>query len=226
MIRSLADFRREDEQDKLKNLIPGIRVVIQAQPNEASQKSNPSQDSDAVDVKVTLYIDGFIVEGQEFRGYASANSLEFMGQLNQGRVPREIFNRNQNKTVRLILQDRRKQKYMPLNLEAGDSEQAQALLATDLQGVAFVTAKAEDLIVDLTRSTTSVQLRLHNGQRKTLTMNLTTRIAEIYEYAMVGAPVDGSFELLHGYPLVALKDLTLTVQEAGVAGSALTQRIR
>mmetsp|Transcript_11469 Transcript_11469/g.22522 ORF Transcript_11469/g.22522 Transcript_11469/m.22522 type:complete len:152 (+) Transcript_11469:224-679(+) len=150
-----------------------------------------------------------------------------MTQLNQGRVPREIFVKTQGRPVSVSLEDKRKEKYEPPPPPAyiAFSGEGNSISSTTAQAIAPVDVTAEGPVVDASQPTTSIQFRFHNGQRKTLTVNLTTRIEQLYEYCMLAAPVDGSFELLSGFPPTALRNPSQTVQAAGVAGSAVIQRL-
>ena len=42
------------------------------------------------ELKITLYSNGFVVDDGEFRAYEEPNNKQFMKELNEGFVPKEI----------------------------------------------------------------------------------------------------------------------------------------
>lgn len=238
MIRSLADLKKEEQKGKKRQEYyaggekSGIAVSDPNDPAEAvmrqarEHRSQPDRSPDEVNIKVTLYLNGFRVDDGDFRDYALPGNKEFMALLNQGRVPPEISVKTQGKPVSISLEDKRKEQYVPPPPPPYTAfSGGQATSASLATVIAPVDVTAEGPSVDTTQPTTTIQLRFHNGERKTLTVNLTTRIAQLYEYAALAAPVVGSFELLSGFPPTPLRDQSLTVQAAGVAGSAVIQRL-
>lgn len=242
MIRSLGDLKKEEKKggkprqdyyaggDK-----SGIAIsdpndpadAIMRQAREQSSREQPDRAPDEVDIKITLYANGFSIDDGEFRDYSLPENQAFMAEINHGRVPREIYQKTQGKPVSVSLEDKRKETFVPPPPPAyvAFSGEGQAISSTTAQALAPVDVTAEGPVVDASQPTTTIQMRFHNGQRKTLTVNLSTRIEQLFEYAMLAAPVEGSFELLSGFPPKALQDPSQTVQAAGVAGSAVIQRL-
>ena len=56
-------------------------------------------------------------------------------------------------------------------------------------------------------------------------MNLTQRVADLHEYIMMAAPVEGEYQLVHGFPPKPLTDPMKTIEEAGLKNASITQRI-
>ena len=56
-------------------------------------------------------------------------------------------------------------------------------------------------------------------------MNTNSPVAVLFEYVMSAAPVDGSFELVTGFPPKPLSDPGQSIQDAGVAGAAVIQKL-
>ena len=65
-----------------------------------------------VEIRITLYQNGFTVEGGEFREYDTPENKEFMKELNEGYVPKEL-RAKYNKPIGIALEDRRKDKFRP-----------------------------------------------------------------------------------------------------------------
>jgi len=47
--------------------------------------------------------------------------------------------------------------------------------------------------VDESQPKTTIQIRFHNGERASITLNLSHHVSDIHEYVMTAAPVDGDY---------------------------------
>ena len=72
---------------------------------------------------------------------------------------------------------------------------------------------------------TTIQIRFHNGERASITINLDRKVSDIHEYVMMAAPVDGDCQLVFGFPPKALSDPSKTIEEAGLKSASITQKI-
>lgn len=64
-------------------------------------------------MKITLYQNGFTIDDGTFRDYNAPENKEFMKELNEGYVPKELQNQTKGKGVNVSLEDRRKDVYRP-----------------------------------------------------------------------------------------------------------------
>mmetsp|Transcript_41170 Transcript_41170/g.47404 ORF Transcript_41170/g.47404 Transcript_41170/m.47404 type:complete len:119 (+) Transcript_41170:392-748(+) len=80
-------------------------------------------------------------------------------------------------------------------------------------------------VVDDSKPTTKLQIRFHNGERQVVAFNLTHTVGDLHMYIMMAAPVDGSYQLLTGFPPKPVGDPELSIEEAGLKGAAITQKI-
>lgn len=88
-------------------------VIAKAQANSDKRKSGDEESKKPdVELRITLYQNGFTVEGGEFRPYDDENNKKFMKELNEGYVPEEL-RKVHNKPVGIALEDRRKEKFVP-----------------------------------------------------------------------------------------------------------------
>lgn len=63
-------------------------------------------------LKITLYSNGFTIDDGEFRPYDAPENKQFMKELNEGYVPREIQQKYKG-SVGVALEDKRKETYTP-----------------------------------------------------------------------------------------------------------------
>ena len=87
-------------------------VIKKAKENSEKNKERPSEDRPDTEVRITLYQNGFTVDGGPFREYDTPENKEFMKELNEGYVPKEL-REIYNKKIGVALEDRRQEKFRP-----------------------------------------------------------------------------------------------------------------
>ncbi len=109
MIRGLGDYKKEEKKDdkKPKNSYAGgeksgmavehpddiDQIVEKAKQGGRDHASAGKGGAPKTELKITLYSNGFIVgEGGAFRAYDAPENVQFMKELNEGYVPKEIRN--------------------------------------------------------------------------------------------------------------------------------------
>ena len=60
--------------------------------------------------------------------------------------------------------------------------------------------------VDESKPKTTIQIRFHNGEKASITLNMDRRVSDIHDYVMNAAPVNGEYQLVFGFPPKALTD--------------------
>ena len=124
----IFSFQTEDDKDKKKTTesytggeksgmavenpddIEG--VIKKAQSNSEKNKDRPDGEKPDTEVRITLYQNGFTVDGGEFREYDTPQNKAFMKELNEGYVPEEL-RKIYNKKIGVALEDRRQEKFRP-----------------------------------------------------------------------------------------------------------------
>ena len=242
MIHGLGDLKKKEERKEDRKSTDffaggqksGLAVQspddVESMLNRARQSGSDTgarPDPNEVTITVTLYENGFTVDDGPFRDYEAPENKRFIAEMNQNRVPGELLAKTKGKPVAVNLSDKRRERYVPppppkYVAFSGEGQR--------MSGASSVPAGTVDLnlagpAADPSQPTTSVQVRFHNGQRKTLTVNLTTRVEAIHQYVMTAAPVDGEYQLLSGFPPKPLTNPRQTVQEAGIANGAVIQKL-
>ena len=87
-------------------------IVEQAKKNADKHKEEGRGEKPDTEVRITLYQNGFTVDNGEFREYETPENKEFMKELNQGYVPKELREKH-NKPIGVCLEDKRNSKYRP-----------------------------------------------------------------------------------------------------------------
>jgi UBX domain-containing protein 1 len=190
-------------------------------------KEHASSGGGATELKITLYSNGFVVDDDKvFRPYDAPENKKFMEQLKEGYVPDEIRGKYKQ-GISVGLEDKRSEAYRPPTPPKYVAYSGQGQSIGGVQGVGLSVNKNAGGLppLDEAKPKTTIQLRFHNGERASITLNLHHRVADIHEYLMQAAPVDGDYQLVHGFPPKALTDPMKTIEEAGLKNAAITQKI-
>lgn len=134
---------------------------------------------------ITFYREGFTVNDGLYRARSDPANRLFLEALEQGHVPQELEGENRNEPVEISLVDKREEDYVapPAPAYTAFSGQGQTMGSTTyaadavIQGAAQATTRP---VVDNKKSTTTLQLRLHNGERLRETLNLDHSIRDLH----------------------------------------------
>lgn len=77
-------------------------------------------------------------------------------------------------------------------------------------------------VVDQSKPKTQIQFRFHNGQRAAIDVNMDHRVSDLHTYIAFVAPVEGSYQLVAGFPPKPLNDPSATIEAAGLARGSIT----
>lgn len=146
-----------------------------------------------------------------------------MKELNEGYVPKEIQNKYKG-GVSVGLEDRRKDTYRPPTPPpyTAYSGSGANLGGTEGKGLE-VNKNAGGLPdVDSGKPTTTINIRFHNGESASITLNLSHTVGDIHTYVMIAAPVDGEYQLITGFPPKPLSDPSKTIEQAGLKNARIT----
>ena len=239
MIRGLGDFKKEEKKDDKKKTSyaggekSGMAVEHPTDIDSIVEKARQGGKEHAsegkggkTELKITLYSNGFVVGDGPFRQYDAPENVQFMKELNEGYVPNEIRDKYKG-GISVGLEDKRQEAYRPPTPPkyVAYSGQGQSIGGVQGQGLAVDKSAGGLPPVDESKPKTTIQIRFHNGERASITINLHRKVADIHEYVMMAAPVDGDYQLVFGFPPKALSDPSKTIEEAGLKSASITQKI-
>ncbi len=149
-----------------------------------------------------------------------------MQELNQGNVPKEIRSKYPG-GISVGLEDKRQEAYRPPTPPKYVAYSGQGMNLGGVQGTGLTVDKNAGGLppVDESQPKTTIQIRFHNGERTSITLNLTHRVSDIHNYVMIAAPVDGEYQLIFGFPPKVLADPQKTIGDAGLKNASITQKI-
>jgi UBX domain-containing protein 1 len=176
-----------------------------------------SDDSGQVRRTIIMYRDGFVVDDGPYRRLDDPANADFLRSLARGQTPAELMSEGESGNVTVGLVDKRSQEY---------EEQFRSFSgvgATLGSHVAVVGSTVDPSTledpseVDASLPTTSIQVRLANGQRKVIKINLDATVLQLASH--LKSVVDAPFQLVAGFPPKPLEDFSATVEAAGLKGA-------
>ena len=200
------------------------KIVDKAREN--SESGGPGPGGEGIQLKITLYENGFTVDNSEIRDYEQEQNKQFIKEMSDGFVPRELQDKYKGQKVDVSLEDKRKEKYRPPTPPAYTAYSGSGASMGGSDSVGLEVNKETGMpVVNESEPTTTLQIRFHNGERQVVPFNLTHTVADIHTYLLSAAPVDGSYQLVSGFPPKPLTDSSKTIEEAGLKSAAITQKL-
>jgi len=177
-----------------------------------------ADESEQIRRTITMYRDGFVVDDGPYRRLDDPANSDFLRALARGQTPAELMGGpDGNITVGLV--DKRSEEYVEQFQSFSGSGAALGSSAVSGNTVdpSALPAVTE---VDASQPATSIQVRLPNGQRKVLKINLNATVLQLAANAkpLLGDDV-ASFRLISGFPPKPLEDFDTTVEGAGLKGA-------
>jgi len=204
--------------------------------------STSSQEKNVVTV-LKLWKNGFCVDDGPVRAYDDSESQEFLASIHKGEIPRELVQKYKGKEVHLNMEDHRNEDFVPskprLEPFTGEGHRLGSPVGDLLTQVVNQGIDSSDpkkceeeaqtsLNVDQTKPMTSIQIRLSDGSRLVVKLNLSHTIADIRLFICNARPVYYStpFVLMTTFPNKELSDETLTIKDANLANASIVQRLK
>ena len=198
-----------------------------------------------------MYRNSFTVDNGPERRLDDPNNAEFLKDLARGIVPKELMDGDGSgggggggggdATVGLI--DKRHADYNADDCDcdddhghgqgpavprsfAGEGQSLGSTAAVATGGIISpTTTTAETPTVNTAQPTTVIQIRLLNGRRLRVTINKCSTVLTLVEFINASGDAGGEdYVLTAGFPPKVLGDLSLTVEECGLAGSQVIQK--
>jgi len=225
--------------------ISGLAVLPNSDDdNDASssifrQAGQATADDGPVRRTITMYRDGFTVDDGPYRRLDDPNNAEFLSSLARGVTPRELSEGGEDVTVGLV--DKRGEEYDPSAAPSGGGggggfqsfSGAGNSLGTatsssgggeSSNGVFVPDASATAPTLDASRPSTSIQVRLLNGKRLVVKVNLDASVSSLGEHIDANGASTEPYVLVSGYPPRPLTDLGQSIESAGLKGAQVMQK--
>lgn len=184
---------------------------------------------------MTFWKNGFSVNDGPLRsGEAPADQL-FLKSIHEKReCPQELVAEAAGKEPVVDLVDKSSQMYEAPPKPAyvafsgsGQSMGGNQTAAVQLDSAAPLAASDYKLELDETQKTTKLQLNFHDGSKVVQKFNLTHTVNDVrlFMASQRPLPVGTGFELHTTYPPAVLNDHNITIQDGGLKGQSMLQKL-
>ena len=238
MFHTLDDYRDKNrdekaEKDKRKTTdsytggkSSGIAVE---NPEDNWKKMKKHEDKEKFDkmknkLKISIYKNGFILDGGEFRNKDDPANKKFLQEIERGYIPNELVKKGLNE-LGLEVDDHKDENYEPPKEEKkfhAFTGEGKSLSSVNTQGL--YVEKNVSSCVDRSRPTCKVNIRLFNVEVVIEDFNLNQTLRDVFDFVRRKSG-SNNFSLLDGFPPRPLTAFNQTIQELHLEGSLLTQRI-
>lgn len=189
---------------------------------------------------ITMYRSGFTVDNGPYRRLDDPSNAEFLGSLARGLIPRELREDNAEGggEVMVGLVDKRGEEYdEERHGQRGGgsgggfqsfSGEGQALVDSSSAASAApsggiinpnTSSSTPPPPLDTSKPSTSIAIRLLNGKRLVVKINLDSPVLELGQHIDSDAVGGEPYVLTSGYPPAVIEDLSVSVEEAGLKGA-------
>lgn len=208
------------------------RIFARAQ-NDSAEAMTGGQGPPEGARRITMYRNGFVLDDGPFRSLDDPANAPFLADLERGFVPRELVPEGgAGSRVDVSLVDKRGEDYTPPPKPAytafsGDGMSLGAAAgAADEEAVVRAGAPVEEVVVDESQPTTTIQIRTHDRKRIRATFNLTHTIRHVQAYlAQQQGDEAPAYVLMAGFPPKRITDFDQTLEAAGLKNAAITQQL-
>ena len=204
------------------------------QSHNQSQNQRPRHD-----VILKMWTQGFTVNDGPIRDYRSPENQQFIDAIKRGQIPPELISQAQGGEVHLDMEDHLHEDYVEPKKKVqaftgeghrlGSAAPDLIVLQQDSTDTKNSETEAQNsLNVDQSKPITTIQVRLADGSRLIIKLNLTHTISAIRNYICDARPSHAGvpFVLMTTFPNKELTDESLTIQDANLANACIVQRFK
>ena len=191
---------------------------------QLAEQAGPDEDT-ASEIRrtITMYREGFVIDDGPYRRLDDPANADFLRALAMGRTPAELVEGDDGNVVTVGLVDKRREDYVE-TFQSFSGAGATLGASTAVTGSSIdPTSLPEAQALDASRPVTSIQIRLPNGKRHVLKVNLDVPVlqlaAQVAQLLEEDTTTTSSFQLVAGFPPKPLEDFDSSVEAAGLKGA-------
>lgn len=181
---------------------------------------------------ITFYRQGFVVSDGPLRLYTDPANQQFLKDIEEGYVPRELEAEAAGRELQTQLIDKKHEEYKEpekpkvVAFSGSGHTLGSTSSSSSTSSAPAVPAAKTPFHFDPDQPSITVQVRFADGTRGTAKLNTTHKIIDLRSWIESTKPTTSPYDLLAGFPPKPLTNLEQTVQEAGLSGAAVTQKCR
>lgn len=211
-------------------------AIIRSARGQSAGGGPPPGTRDRTIATITLYKNGFQMEGGAFRDANDAKNQKFLDALKRSEVPAELnadIRRQWPKAshVGVNLVNKTQQTFVPpVEEKKYDFSKSKGLSlggsssSSSTGGLNVSSLSGSKYILDDDQPKTTIQIVLANRKRVRAQFNTTATVKQLFQHVKAISTMD-NFKLMEGFPPKPLSgDLGRTLQEAKLIGTSVQQR--
>ncbi|KAI2809325.1 NSFL1 cofactor p47 [Blomia tropicalis] len=207
--------------------------------NDVTSKGAEKEEEEII---LKLWQNGFSLDDGLLLSYDDPINQEFLAAIRRGEIPNGLL-KGRSREVCLSMEDHRHEVYQepkkkPPKAFVGEghrlgtpaSEIIENIKASTVSNQSTANA-AEDannfLKLNETEPSTKIQIRLADGERIVVQINLSRLVSDLRRYICISRPEYASlpFNLMTTFPNKVIEDESVNIKDSGLANSSLVQRL-
>ncbi|CAL8313910.1 unnamed protein product [Boreogadus saida] len=186
-----------------------------------------------VEMVVRLWKDGFTVNDQEFRSYATPENQDFLDTIKRGELPLEWESRAEEEELEINVEDLTEELYVPrkkaFHAFSGHGYRLGSVAPRVVARSPSVHEEGESppipmVTLDHGLPVTSLQIWLADGRRLVQRFNLSHRVSDVHDFVSRCQRTGPAFVLTTSLPSRVLREGGLSLEEADLAHAVIVQR--
>ena len=182
-------------------------------------------------LQLKVYKNGFIINNEPFRSIEDTNNKKFLTEIEKGYIPQEYRDKGY-KDLSVALENYKNEEYQSTPVQTTFKTnyiafQGEGTSLNDINvrnNYHINETLSHKVNVDVSLPICKINIRLFNGVIINEEFNLCSKVSDVYKYVKEKSGCD-KFQLMEGFPPKELADMEKTVEEVGVAGSVLIQKL-
>lgn len=227
MYHTLEELRNRDKAHSSTKPAPAHSNEEEEYTKHLKGKSTKEEyDNSKHKLRLKVYKNGFIINNEAFRPIADSHNKKFLSEIEKGYIPQEYRDKGY-KDLSVALENHKSEEYhdtpLKTNYIAFHGE-GTSLYDINIHNYHINETLSHKLNVDASLPICKINIRLFNGAIIDEEFNLCSKVCDVYRYVKAKSGCD-KFQLMEGFPPKELADMEKTIEEVGIGGSVLTQKL-
>jgi len=209
-------------------------------PSEVIQGASSKKDEEPREFALKMWQNGFSIDDGPLRAYSDQENREFLTQVMNGHIPRELVREARGGEVMVNMEDHKDKPYEQPKVKAkpfqgsgnvlGSLEPAEEgtpiPICSDNSSATLSESEAQKQVnVDTSKPMTTLQVRLASGGRLIVKLNESNTISDLRQYVRLMRPdTPTNFSLHTTFPNKEHTDDSATLKDAALLGAAILMR--
>jgi len=209
-------------------------------PSEVVQGTSSKKEEEPREFALKMWQNGFSIDDGPLRDYNDKENREFLMEVMQGHIPRELVREARGGEVMVNMEDHKDKPYEKPKVKVKPFQGSGNVLGSIAPAVVSENSNAtaqeasaalsesdaqKQVKVDTSKSMTTLQVRLASGGRLVVKLNETNTVSDLRKYICLVKPeTPTNFCLLTTFPNKEHTDDAATLKDAGLLGAAILMR--